>query len=289
MNQPNPVTTLLQLTAADVLLKGVTTNHEKHGDDFVPVLDVKCETMVPPDAMAGLLGEYCDRTLFNAKGELREPADVFKHTELPLPYGEDLVAQHVSFTLSDNIERSFGEEPEEGDEAKPSQVCQISGIRYEPKVGGLVWLGFSVRLRPRDAQEVWAFLEHRGRHGKLTIAESAIQVGKGRQQQLPLTQPGEGFAAARGAATNGAHPVPDEQNTDTRGPAQVPADDPGNGAAAGGESAPAPNSEPSREPARAAQNGHALDDIGPKTRAEIENHAKRRNSRVIDGRSRGAH
>lgn len=278
--------TPLQLDDVDVLFKRVAGNFEKHGDTPVPVLDITWEAVVPPAVMTGLLGAYCERVLFNSKGELLEPSEVFKRSTMPVPIEEDLVAQFVSFTLSDNIVREFGEEPDEGEDPAPSQLCPITKIQYEPKLGGGVWLGATTRIRPRDASELWAFLEHQGRHARLTISDSAIKVGNGKQQSLPLNgggraEPGPGFAAARAAASS----------TDTCEPAQnaSPANDGAERSAdAGGESAPASKQEPPKEPAPSAKNGHALDDIGPKTREEIERHAKRRGARPIDGR-RGAH
>lgn len=272
--------TLLQLDDADVLLKRVASNFEKHGDAAVPVLDITWETIVTPAVMVGLLGEYCDRTLFNSKGELQEPAELFKHTKMPLEYDEDLVAQYVCFKLSDNIEREFGEEPDEGEDPQPSQLCPITKICYEQKLGGGIWLSACTRIRPRDAAENWAFLEHQGRHACLTVADSAIKVGNGKQQPLPLNGGGR------------SEPAPAAPNTDTCGPAQNAS--PANGGAersadAGGESAPASKPEPSREPARAAQNDCAkpgsYEDIGPETRKELERAKSRRGRRPIDGRS----
>ena len=54
----------LQLEGADVLLKRVASNFERHGEESVPVLDITWETMVPPATMVGLLGERCERVLF---------------------------------------------------------------------------------------------------------------------------------------------------------------------------------------------------------------------------------
>lgn len=278
----------LQLDNQDVLLKRVSGNFEKHGDDPVPVLDIAWEAIVPPAVMVGLLGECCDRVLFNTKGDLVEPSEVFKRSDMPVPIAEDLVAQFVRFVLSDNIEREFGEEPDEGDEAKPSQVCPITKLAYEPKVGGGVWLGGSVRIRPGDASEYWAFLEHQGRHAKLTIADSAIKVGNGKQQQLPLTQPtqpGEGFAA--GAAARASAPSPDSA------PAKQPVADEAAtpvtaGEGEGGDTTAAPPSA-SQEPAPVV-------DRSPEELAKFEASAKaqaeaftrgRRGRNVIDGRGNG--
>jgi|GEM_PF-2388957 len=272
----------LQLTGEDVLLKRVAGNFERHGDDHVPVLDITCEAVVPPAVMVGLLGTYCDRTLFNLKGELPEPADVFKHTDMPLPLEQDLVAQFVSFTLSDNIEREFGEQPEEGDDPAPSQLCPITNIRYEPKVGGCVWLGFSIRIRPRDGAEYWAFLEHQQRHAKLTIADSAIKVGNGKQQSLPLNGGGRPEPAMDSADQDESTPANYDQRstiengdgTTTELKSGKEIDDAMLAENPGGETM--------------GSSGSSLEEIGPETRKAIEQAKNRRRRRPIDGR-KGAH
>jgi hypothetical protein len=265
MADSKPVTPL-QLDAVDVLMKRVASNFEKHGEENVPVLDITWEAVVPPETMVGLLGPYCDRTLFNRKGELLEPTEVFKRSTMPVPIEEDLVAQYACFVLSDNIEREFGEEPDEGEEAQPSQLCPITKLQYEPKLGGAVWLGGSIRIRPGDALEHWAFLEHQGRHAKLTIADSAIKVGNGKQQSLPLN--GGGRAA----------------------PAEPPHRDEAGPQENGGESASAPAAgEPAKSNTQALKtDAEKLGEIGPKTRAEVEAAQSRRSRRAIDGR-KGAH
>lgn len=268
----------LQLDNQDVLLKRVSGNFEKHGEESVPVLDIAWEAIVSPATMVGLLGAYCERVLFNAKGELLEPSEVFQRSDMPVPIAQDLIAQHVAFTLSDNVVREFGEEPEEGDEAAPSQLCPITNLRYEPKTGGGIWLGGTTRIRPRDAGEYWAFLEHQGRHAKLTIDDSAIKVGNGKQQSLPLPQPGEGFAAGAAARASSSAPSPDSA------PAREPADEMSAtpvtaGEAVGGETS---------APASAARDEKFASEIGPETQRELERAKNRRGARPIDGRS-GAH
>lgn len=279
MSAPKP-TSPLQLENQDVLLKRVASNFEKHGDESVPVLDITWEAIVPPATMIGLLGAYCERVLFNANGSVLEPSEVFKRSSLPIAIEEDLIAQHVAFTLSDNIEREFGEEPDEGEDATPSQLCPVTKLAYEPKYGGGVWLGGCVRIRPGDALEHWAFLEHQGRHAKLTIADSAIKVGNGKQQSLPLTQPaqpGAGFAA--GAAARASVSPQDSA------PAREPADEPSATPVTAGEGVGGETSAPPSEATPDARSPEDLAKFESAAKAQADAFTKgRRGRNVIDGR-----
>lgn len=179
----------LVLDEVDALLKRVSSNYEKHGDEHVPVLDIACETEVPCEVLEPLLGKYFERSLFESKKGVQQPAAwLVGNVDLPLPYIHLLQTTAVTFVLSDDVSREFGEEPNEGEEATSKQQCPISKITFEPRVGGVMRLSFSVRIRPKTKHEVWAFMQHHQRHAKLSISNSSIKRTE-KQAELPLVPP----------------------------------------------------------------------------------------------------
>lgn len=189
MSKPERISPLA-LESVDVLLKRVSSNFERHGDEHVPVLDIACECAVPFATVESLLGKYADRGLFEKKKDILQPASwLAENFELPLHYTADLQASYVAFVLSDKAVREFGEEPDEGEEAKPHQLCPITKITAAPLVGGTVHLTFTLRIRPNNAKEIWAFMEHHQRHATLTIDDSSVKVRNSKQGELPLVTP----------------------------------------------------------------------------------------------------
>lgn len=263
MAQPKPVSAF-ELDSLEVKLGKISNNIEMHGTEEVIAYDVPFEGLVPPKQLEGLLGEYCDRTMFNTKAELVEPSELFKHTAMPLSYDESLTAKHVRLVLSDNVARDFGGETEDDEGNSRAQLCPISKLRYEPKPGGLVWIAGSIRLRPSDEAESWALLQHQHRSAKLSVSETAIALKKGaKQQELALSSPEQPSAAAAG----------DE-----------PASPVNSGEASADSAASLPAAD---EPNRAM--GEGMASIGPKTRAEIAKHAERTSRRGRRSTGANAH
>lgn len=203
---PNKLAFELQAIRID----GIGTNYERHGEELVIAHDVRVHVQLVPALCVQLLGEYCDRTLFNTRKDgVIEPTEVFRNSKLPIDYDEDLDAECVTFVLSDGVEREF-------------ENCPISAIKYAPAgTGGVVDLFFNVRTRPADEHESWAFLEHHKRPARMSISSSHVKLKKNpKQSELPLNQGGNteqqpqlDLGASMAAARAGTSAPDGEQRT----------------------------------------------------------------------------
>lgn len=268
-NQVNPLT----LDATICRMGKYSNNTEMHGEEFARGWKVPFDSvMLDADQLRALYGDpHIDRAWFNErKGGVREP----------MPWVRKDVQRY-----SDKFDQAAVAIEISGDRVLEFEDCIVQIDELVPQTGGLTKTKLSVYLHPDDKQMLQIDL-HQHREVKLSVAAASVMLKKkSGQKDLPLEGGGEKPGAGEGdSAGNGADAAP-PANYDKRSTLQT-----SDGASTELRSGKEIDDEMQQ---RAAQKGvksgdaKFADDIGPKTRAEIEKHAGRRGARPIDGRGKG--
>lgn len=164
---------MLNIQKTFAMMGKISNNLEKHGEEDVTAFEVPIDAIaLTAEAFNALIEDpYADRWLFNDKAEMREPnAAKFKPLEM-LDTFEEAV---VSMTLGDK-EHMFHD-------------CRIKGVTIEAKRGGDIMLGFSVRIRPENPEQIITLIDYQNHEIKIDVQDAKVVLKGGRkQQELVLT------------------------------------------------------------------------------------------------------
>lgn len=273
-NENKAAVSPLALDAAICRMGKYSNNVEMHGEDRARGWKVPFENvMLTAEQLRTLYGDpHVDRSWFNDKKGLREPMPwILKGTQhFPDKFDQAAVGIEIS-----------------GDRVLDFEDCIVQIDELVPQTGGLTKTALSVYLHPDDKQMVQIDL-HQYREVKLSIADAAVMLKKkSGQKELQLEGGGEKKAATDGAEkANGASADPpanyDKRSTHTTSDGSTVE-------LRSGKEIDDEMNKRAEERAGKTSEQKLGDDIGPKTRAEIEKAAGRRGPRPIDGRGKGAH
>jgi len=155
----------------------LSNNLEMHGEEEVTAFDIPISgiTLTGEEVNALLEDPYADRWIFNNSKDVRE-SNVSKFH--PLQMIDAYEQATVVLTMSTGAAHTFAN-------------CKITKVTLEPKRGGEVIVGFSLRLRPENEQQILDLIEHQHHSIKIDVQEGKIALKGGRkQQELPLNRAG---------------------------------------------------------------------------------------------------
>jgi hypothetical protein len=277
MAESNQVSPLALDSAICRMLK-YSNNTEMHGEEFARGWKVPFENvMLSAEQLRTLYGDpHVDRAWFNDRKGLKEPMPWVMKNSQSFPDKFDQAAVGIEITGARVLE---------------FEDCIVQIDELIPQTGGLTKTKLSIYLHPDDKQMLQIDL-HQHREVKLSIADAAVMLKKkSGQKDLPLEGGGE-----KAAAEDTAHPDPDAQNGATP-PGYDKRSTITNGSGettelrSGKEIDDEMNARAAEKGEKGAKDADAKfgDDIGPKTRAEIEAVKTRRGRQPINGRGKGAH
>lgn len=173
---------MLNIQTIFALMGKLSNNLERHGEDEVTAFEVPVQGItLSAEAFNSLMEDpYADRWLFSDKADMREPNAVkFKPFEMIDTFEEAV----VTMTL--------------GEKAFTFHDCRIKGVTIEAKRGGDIFLGFSVRIRPENPEQIIQLIDYQNHEIKIDVQDAKVVLKGGRkQQELALSQPADDAAAA---------------------------------------------------------------------------------------------
>jgi hypothetical protein len=219
---------MLTLDAMICRLGKISNNLECHGSEYVSEFNIPVTgIMLDAEQLNVLMQDpHCDRSLYNARGALKEPMPWLARCDSRLKLCASLEADYCCIRVSGSRDIEFEVKREKGGKGKqedPLPACKISKMTLEPRTGGLTELSFQLQVRPGIGKNNLLLQEHQHREVKLTVTNSKVVVVSEKQQPLGLGAPAEGgeSAATDGEKANGGKPTTDDFEAGAR--AQVAA------------------------------------------------------------------
>jgi hypothetical protein len=261
----------LALDSAICRMGKYSNNTEMHGEEFARGWKVPFESvMLDVEQLRALYADpHVDRAWFDTKKNLLEPMPWIRKDVQRYPDKFDQAAVGIEIS---------------GGRVLEFEDCIVQIDELVPQTGGLTKVKFSVYLHPDDKQMLQIDL-HQHREVKLSIADAAVMLKKkSGQKDLPLEGGGAKDEAADAggkepASNAGPPPGYSEGRTiSTR-----------DGVVTQLRSAKEIDDEMIARSDKSAKKDDEkfADDIGPKTRAQLEAVKNRRGPRPIDGRGKG--
>lgn len=166
---------MLNITETHATMGKLSNNLEKHGEEDVTAFDIPIDGITLRAEQVNALVEdpYADRWLFNDAKDVKEP-NLAKFE--PLVMSDAFEGALVSLTMSTGQLHTFAD-------------CKIKGVTLQPRRGGDTLVGFSLRLRPENEQQILDLIDHQNATIKIDVQEAKVALKGGRkQQELPLQQ-----------------------------------------------------------------------------------------------------
>lgn len=166
---------MLSITTTFAMMGKISNNLEKHGEEDVTAFEVPVDAIaLSAEAFNALIEDpYADRWLFNDKAEMREPnAAKFKPLEMLDTFEEAVIVMTL------------------GEKAFTFHDCRIKSVTIDAKRGGDIMLGFSVRIRPENPEQIVTLIDYQNHEIKIDVQDAKVVLKGGRkQQELALSQP----------------------------------------------------------------------------------------------------
>lgn len=142
------------------------------------------------EQLDSFMGEYTFRSWYEQKkdGSWHPMGWWSKRDNGDFQVDERFACELAKVVVSGDQELEFEaqESDEDDDDDAASPAARITNVVLTPKAGGTTLLAFHMQVRPGIGKTNLALQEHQFRHVSITLGESSVVVGKGKQQSLPL-------------------------------------------------------------------------------------------------------